>query len=320
MQLPARGGCNGRFAAAPQCRISVLARDVVFADPWLGRRGSLLASFAAGCGNLERIDPRDRRLGRRRGPMRAAAQVMSNAPDFLQALAAMWRPLVLVLAAAYLLFSNDQGRELGVSLMAENSGWRLFFLFLALIYWATNNWHTARLGLRAAVQRRGIPVPQGDEKWLFWPPRLLGVCAHLFAAINLSLAAAHQPEFAASWLWPVAWTAPLAIVLATALAWALIVFCCRSERPSKGRDKIGAAIRRDRPARRPRGRRLRVPKAPRFSLGHVWISVSAVVFLSASALLRRRRPLGAEATAARGRSDDRREKREIPSSPSRCLS
>ena len=101
-------------------------------------------------------------------------RVISYAPDLLRELAAMWRPLVLVLAAAYLLLANDQGRELGVSLMAENSGWRLFFLFLALIYWATNNWHTARLGLRAAAEHRGVPTPQGNEKWLFWPPRFLG--------------------------------------------------------------------------------------------------------------------------------------------------
>src|SRR4051812_37597553 len=38
--------------------------------------------------------------------------LISNATDFLRALAAMWRPLALVIAAAYLLFSNDQGREL----------------------------------------------------------------------------------------------------------------------------------------------------------------------------------------------------------------
>jgi hypothetical protein len=84
-------------------------------------------------------------------------RVISYAPNLLRALAAMWRPLVLVLAAAYLLFANDQGRELGVSLMADNNGWRLFFLFLALIYWAANNWHTARLGLRAAMLLAAAP-------------------------------------------------------------------------------------------------------------------------------------------------------------------
>jgi hypothetical protein len=34
-------------------------------------------------------------------------RVISYAPDLLRALAAMWRPLLLVLAAAYLLFAND---------------------------------------------------------------------------------------------------------------------------------------------------------------------------------------------------------------------
>jgi hypothetical protein len=239
---------------------------------------------------------------------------ISYAPVLLRALAAMWRPLVLVLAAAYLLFSNDQGRELGVSLMAENSGWRLFFLFLALIYWAANNWHTARLGLRATVQRRDTAVPEGDKKWLFWPPRLLGVCAHLFAAINLSLAAANQPKFAASGLWLAAWTAPLAIVFATALVWTLDHFLL-SRRTSLERTtltKIGAvavaivllggiAIVA-----------FAVPSVPAgFSLGTISISASAIVFLIAISLLRRRRPLGPNATAAERDADDRRENWEI---------
>src|SRR3954464_5813371 len=135
--------------------------------------------------------------------------LISNAAELLRALAAMWRPLTVVLAAAYLLFANDQGRELGGGLMVEDHGWRPFLLlFLALIYWAANNWHTARLGLRAAVERNEIPKPSGDENWLFWPPRLLGVCAHLFAAVNLSLAAEDQPAFASGGSWLVAWTAP----------------------------------------------------------------------------------------------------------------
>ena len=92
-----------------------------------------------------------------------ALRRVSHATDFLWALAFMWRPVVLVIAAGYLLFSNDQGRELGIGLMAEDNGWRLFFLFLALIYWATNNWHTARLGLYAAVKRGDILMFRG---WL----------------------------------------------------------------------------------------------------------------------------------------------------------
>jgi len=61
-------------------------------------------------------------------------KLVSKAPDLLQALAAMWRPIVLTFAAAYLLFANDQGRELGLGLIGEKNDWRLFFLFLALIY------------------------------------------------------------------------------------------------------------------------------------------------------------------------------------------
>ena len=126
-------------------------------------------------------------------------RLISTGPELLQALAAMWRPIALILAAAFLLFAFPQGRELGVSLMAEKSGWRLFFLFLALIYWATNNWHTARLGLRRAIERGGLPRPTGDEKWLFWPPRLFGVCAHLFAGVNLSLAAQKSASVCRHW-------------------------------------------------------------------------------------------------------------------------
>src|SRR5258707_15621274 len=74
MWLHARGGCNGKFAAAHQYGISVLARNVVFADPWLGRRGNQ-GTLAAGCGNRDRVAPRDRSMVRRPGFMRAAAPV-----------------------------------------------------------------------------------------------------------------------------------------------------------------------------------------------------------------------------------------------------
>src|SRR6516225_10863480 len=81
-----------------------------------------------------------------------ALKALSRANDFWQALAAMWRPLALVLAGAFLLFFNDQGRELGVSLMIDHDGkLRFGFLFLALIYWGLNHWHSARLGIRAAL-------------------------------------------------------------------------------------------------------------------------------------------------------------------------
>jgi len=244
-------------------------------------------------------------------------KVISGATDFLWSLAAMWRPLALVIAAAYLLFSNDQGRELGVGLMAEHNGWRLFFLFLALIYWATNNWHTARLGLRAAVARGDIPAPSGDDKWYFWRPRLLGVCAHLFAAINLSLAAQNVPALALSGLWPVAWTAPLVIVVATGLAWSfdrLVV----SQRKPRERTTLslitGAGVAILMFAGIP-GFIAGIAKfvtslPPGFSLGTFWISASAVVFLIGVSWLRRR-PIGVGSGDVEGATEDIGENREI---------
>jgi hypothetical protein len=148
---------------------------------------------------------------------------ISFARNFLRAFAAMWRPVALVVISGWLLFVNDQGRELGLSLMGEHSIVRITLLFFALVYWATNNWHSARLGVYNAVKRGAIPVPEGDEIWLYWPPRLLGVCAHLFAAINLSLSAWSQPEFAdGGWsLFILALAAPIAVICATACVWAV---------------------------------------------------------------------------------------------------
>lgn len=178
-------------------------------------------------------------------------KLISQASDLLKALAAMWRPVVIVAAAGYLLFFNDQGRELGLSLLGEHYGLSTGFLFVALFYWAANTWHTARLGIdrglnngvlgappsrpsHLAKTRPGRRVVRGDERWLYWPPRLLGVCAHLFAAINLSWAAWNLPlgawgdtdlsmggfdvpRWALRWL---AWSAPFAIAFATAFVWA----------------------------------------------------------------------------------------------------
>jgi hypothetical protein len=245
-------------------------------------------------------------------------RLISNATDLLRALAAMWLPLVLVLAAAYLLFSNDQGRELGVGLMAENSGWRLFFLFLALIYWATNNWHTARLGLRAAVKRGDIPAPSGDEKWLFWPPRLLGVCAHLFAAVNVSLAAENQPLFASSGWWLVAWTAPLVIIAATILVWRFdrLLVSQRTSRERTTRNRTGGVIVAlllvaGIPSFIAGVASVVGSLPPGFSLGTLYISASAVVFLLGVSWVRRRQPLGAGCSEEERAADDKRENLQI---------
>jgi hypothetical protein len=239
-------------------------------------------------------------------------QLVSKVPDLLQVLAAMWRPIALTLGAAYLLFSNDQGRELGVGLVAGKDNWPFFLLFVALIYWAANNWHTARLGLRAAVKRHTIPAPDGDEKWLFWPPRLLGVCAHLFAAINLSLAAANQPEFASDGRL-FAWTAPFAVLFATGLAW-ILDRLLMSQRKSLDRTALtyvavvavatvligGVATVA-----------FRVQGPSGFARGTIWISASAIAYLIAISFIRRRKPLGSDASKADREADDERENREI---------
>ena len=87
--------------------------------------------------------------------------------------------------------------------------------------WTTESWAS-----RPSQPWPGNParrVLNGDERWLYWLPRLLGVSAHLFAAINLSLAAWRVPI--AAWGEPgelrwLAWSAPVTIILATAFVWA----------------------------------------------------------------------------------------------------
>jgi heme exporter protein D len=249
-----------------------------------------------------------------------ALMSLSIANEFWQALAAMWRPLALVLAGAYLLFFNDQGRELGA--MIDDYGWLGFvFLFFALIYWALNNWHSARLGIYAALETGDLgvvpahPTPDkpnrrvvaGDERWLFWLPRLLGVCAHFFAAINLSLAAAAgrlQLDFAPNVL--LAWSAPLAIGVFTAL----VYFFDRhalSQRTPRARSFLARfasivfavlfllviAI-------------VAYATSSPFLWGTFTISLSAFIFLITVSFLARRKPLGPEASEQERENDDRR--------------
>ena len=157
----------------------------------------------------------------------------------LRAIVAMWRPIALLGVAGVLLFRNDQGKELGVSLLGERNLFPILFLFLALIYWAANTWHTARLGLHDAHKKGRIGVEpsqpseiskdypkrcvaEANDRWVYWPPRLLGAVAHLFAAINLALAAWGLPLEAwdrSPWLRLVALTAPAAILLAMVVVW-----------------------------------------------------------------------------------------------------
>ncbi|MGJ5178784.1 hypothetical protein ACQR16_27840 [Bradyrhizobium oligotrophicum] len=103
--------------------------------------------------------------------------------EFARAMRAMWMPLAVTIGAAALLFYQGQGRDLGVGLLGERY-FQIFMLCPILIYWALNNWHSARLGLNYEFGEL-----TGEEFWVFWPPRVLGVCAHMAAALSLALAA-----------------------------------------------------------------------------------------------------------------------------------
>ncbi|MGY3615228.1 hypothetical protein [Bradyrhizobium sp. USDA 10063] len=147
-----------------------------------------------------------------------AVRWVADAPrvrHYSRIVAAMWLPITVIVAATYLLLFNDQGRELSVGLMDPYQK-GFVFLGLALIYWALNNWLSARVGLDRSFRK-----PEKEQALLFWGPRLVGVGAHFLAAISLSLAAWNQPDTqgAIKW-WPIL-AAPLAIVLATIFAWLL---------------------------------------------------------------------------------------------------
>jgi hypothetical protein len=157
--------------------------------------------------------------------------------EFLTVILAMWLPLGVTVAAGVLLFYEEQGRDLGVGLLGEGHT-KLFMLFLILIYWAVNNWHSARIGLDYA-----FPSPSGTESWLFWSPRLLGVCAHFFAAMSLALASwglSPAVDGSSSILRPsdlLVFTAPAAVLLVTFAAWAIDVtfFSKRPKKPLRPR-------------------------------------------------------------------------------------
>lgn len=141
--------------------------------------------------------------------------------ELLTVILAMWLPIAVTAVAGILLFYEGQGRDLGVGLLGEGHG-KLFLLFLILIYWAVNNWHSACLGLNYS-----FTSPTGNERWLYWPPRLLGVCAHFFAAMSLALASwglTSVAEGSSSIIKPsdlLVFTAPAAIFLVTFSVWAI---------------------------------------------------------------------------------------------------
>ena len=130
--------------------------------------------------------------------------------------AAMALPIGVMGVAAYLLFFNDQGRELGLGLMDKNF-FQFAVLFFVLIYWAVSAWLSARIRLN-----RTFTVPQHHQIFLFWGPRLVGVLAHFLAACSLSFAALKDTKLtdtSANVL--LAFAAPGAIALAVLFVWFL---------------------------------------------------------------------------------------------------
>jgi hypothetical protein len=219
-------------------------------------------------------------------------------------LAAMWLPIAVTLVAAYLLFENDQGRELGVGLMDSYANGP--FLFLVLIYWGLNNWLSAKVGLA-----RAFPKPEKKQWSLFWGPRLVGVTAHLLVAFSLSAAARSQRDLEGMAPWLV-FAAPLAIVLATAFVWLL---------------DYGYLSQRSNTALKPRARKWmyfvlglelllllgvlfawrtgEVP--PGFFWGTVFVAASAVAFLWLISWLRQKVPVDEAASDADRKNDEQSE-------------
>jgi hypothetical protein len=220
-------------------------------------------------------------------------------------IAAMWLPIGVTAVATYLLFVNDQGRELGIGLMDSYANGP--FLFLVLIYWGLNNWLSARVGLA-----RAFPEPEKEQVLLFWGPRLVGVTAHLLVAFSLSAAALSQRDLEgkmAPWL---VFAAPLAILLATAFAWLL---------------DYGYLSQRSNDVLRPLARKWmhvvgglellllvgllfawrtgEVP--PGFFWGTVFVAASAVAFLGLISWLRRKAPRGKAASYEDRKIEDRSE-------------
>ena len=138
--------------------------------------------------------------------------------DPLHLLAAMRRPLAVALLAATVLFYTGQGQELGSSLMIGVGDWvRALFVLMILVYWALNNWHSARLGLWRAANPDGAGPPRrvfaDNTPGNFWGPALMGVSAHLLAAVSLGIAAWKQPDFGDGLLRDVAPFAATAIII-----------------------------------------------------------------------------------------------------------
>ncbi|WP_167768346.1 hypothetical protein [Bradyrhizobium sp. MOS001] len=225
--------------------------------------------------------------------LRLAIDIL-NFRSFGRVMAAMALPLGVMVVATYLLFFNDQGRELSLGLIDYNMG-QFALLFFVLIYWAGNAWLSARVGLNRAFSQ-----PQHHEILLFWGPRFVGVIAHYLAAWSLSFAALKEttpPDLVSNVV--VFLAAPCAVLLAILLVWFLEHGLLPHRGNSKKRTRafihallvvFGSAVWLT-----------IIPAAlVRATLA---ISLSVFVFLSLISWLRSRPPLGAGASRERRQLD-----------------
>jgi hypothetical protein len=99
--------------------------------------------------------------------------------EFGRILAARWLPILVIVVAAYLLLANDQGSELGVGVMDGNfkALVKALCLWPVLVYWALNNWLSARIGLSRTFPepKRGRCCSSGGREssassHTFWQP------------------------------------------------------------------------------------------------------------------------------------------------------
>ena len=200
-------------------------------------------------------------------------------------------------------------------------------LFLALLYWSLNSWHSARLGVRAALdkgsigvtpthplrERPGAHVVGADEQWVFWLPRMLGVCAHFFAAGNLAFAAWNQRDFVEqpTLIRLLAWTAPFAVGAFTVLVYIFDRYWL-SERTQGERSAlfsfaslvVAAALLFGMTILSFVNFRAASTVWAGFLCGTATISLSAFVFLLLVSFLRRQAPLGVDAPEDARRQDD----------------
>jgi len=243
--------------------------------------------------------------------IRFAASIAWRGGSFFVAIGAMWLPILVIAVAGIILFVNDQGQEFGVGLMDSDDYHKAPFLAATLVYWAMNSWLAARLGLARHFDR-----PTNDQGYIFWGPRLIGVCAHLFAALSLAFAIFFHPDPERPGIdWLLVLAAPATIVLATLFAWFLDWgLVSRRFAGTRITPWIGIFVTVAAGTYLWRQLFLRWSAAVSASspqAGLIFtafcISLSALVFLTSISLLRRSKPLGSDATDQELDNDHRAE-------------